>query len=150
MRRAPCLLALVWLVTSVAFAQQPAVTPDTPIRQLHASLIKPSSDAIFNVGRDAPKSAEAWATVRQAAVTLAESGRQLMRAAPPAKRATWMRRCRELVNAAVAARKAAEARNVRALMKAPDRLVIVCESCHAAFRKAVPEIPTAVLSESRP
>ena len=143
-------IALVWLATTVAFAQQPIVAPDTPIRQLHATMIKPSSDAIFNVGREAPKTDEAWAAVRQAAVTLAESGRQLMRDAPPAKRATWMRRCRELVNAAALARKAAEARNVRDLMKAPDRLVIVCESCHAAFRKAVPAIPTAVLSGPGP
>ena len=143
-------LALVWMVTAVAFAQEPAVTPDTPIRRLHAAMIKPSSDAIFNVARESPKSAEAWATVRQAAVTLAESGRQLMREAPPAKLSVWLQRCRELVNAAAAARKAAEARNVRTLMKAPDRLVIVCESCHAAFRKAAPEIPTPVLSGPRP
>ena len=73
-----------------------------------------------------------------------------MREAPPEERSTWMRRCRELVNAAARARKAAEAKNVRALMKTPDRLVIVCESCHAAFRKAAPEIPATVLSGPRP
>ena len=143
-------LALVWMVTAAAFAQEPAVTPATPIRRLHATMIKPSSDAIFNVGRDAPKSADAWAEVRRAAVTLAESGRQLMREAPLEERSTWMRRCRELVNAAARARKAAEAKNVRALMNAPDRLVIVCESCHAAFRKAVPEFPATVLPGPRP
>ena len=136
MRTPRWLLVICWLVTVTAtvFAQQPAVEPAATVRRLHDAMIKPASEAIFNVGRGAPKNNEEWTAVSRAAVTLAESGNLLMPGVRGKDRKKWIALSQQLVAAGRTARRAAEARNVRALIQASDRVVIVCETCHARYR----------------
>ena len=53
-------------------------------------MIKPASNAIFNVELDAPKNAEEWTAVLRAAVTLLEAGNLLMPGSRAKDRGKWM------------------------------------------------------------
>ena len=127
---------LVWLITAAAFAQRSPVP--SPVQQLHLAMIKPASDAIFNVAREAPKNADAWTAVADAGGTLARSGQLLMLQAPSRKREKWMTLSRQLTLVGRAAQRAAQARNLEALTHASDRVIVVCETCHAPYRSKGP------------
>ena len=122
---------LVWLITATVLAQE---TPVEPVRQLHDAMIKPASDAIFNVAREAPKSVEAWTAVAGAGLTLSKSGQLMMLQAPVSNREKWITLSRQLTLVGRTAQRAAEARNLDALMHASDRVIVVCETCHAPYR----------------
>ena len=128
------LLVITSLMTVPAAAQRPPVEPDGPVRQLHGSMIKPASDIVFNVAREAPRTHEQWTGISRAAAVLVASGNLLMLASPRENRATWIALCQQLIAAGRTARRQAEARNLAALMRTSDRLVIVCETCHAPYR----------------
>lgn len=135
MRTAPWLLVIACVMPATAGAQQPPVESAATVRQLHETMIKPASEVVFDVGREAPKNNEQWTAIARAGVTLVEAGNLMMRAAPPKDRAKWITLSRQLVTAGRTARRAAETRNLDALMRTSDRLIIVCETCHAAYRK---------------
>ena len=140
MRSAPWLLVVACLLPKIAGAQHPPPVESTAtVRQLHATMIKPASEVIFNVGREAPETIETWFAIYSAAVTLTKSGNLLMNLSPPTDREKWIRLCRQLGAAGRAARSTAEARHLGALMRTSDRLVIVCETCHARYRKQEPQ-----------
>jgi hypothetical protein len=122
---------LVWLITATVSAQE---APVESVRQLHDTMIKPASDAIFNVAREAPKSVEAWTAVAGAGLTLSKSGQLMMLQAPASKREKWITLSRQLTLIGRTAQRAAEARNLEALTHASDRLIVVCETCHAPYR----------------
>lgn len=122
---------LVWLIIATVSAQE---APVEPVRQLHDAMIKPASDAIFNVAREAPKSVEAWRAVAGAGLTLSKSGRLMMLQAPASNRERWVTLSRQLTLVGRTAQRAAEARNLEALTLASDRVIVVCETCHAPFR----------------
>jgi hypothetical protein len=126
---------LWWLMTATFAAQLPPVEPTTPIRQIHAAMIKPASDAIFNVAREAPASADAWARVAAAGVTLTKAGRLMILQAPAKGRERWTALSRQLTTVGRSAERAAQARNLDALTRASDRAIVVCETCHAPYRK---------------
>ena len=128
---------LFWLITVGGSAQRPPVEP-APVRQLHDAMIKPASDAIFKVASEAPKNAEAWTAVADSGVSLAKSGHLMMLQAPASNRQRWMTMSRQLTLIGRTAQRAAEARNLKALMDASDRLIIVCETCHARYRNKKP------------
>ena len=119
---------------ATAGAQGPGIKPVASIMQIHEAMISPSSDAIFDVGREAPKSDKEWIAVRNHAVILAESGNMLMLDGRAKDKRDWMKFSAGLAQAAGAALKAAEARNLDALLEAGDRIVPVCEACHEPYR----------------
>jgi|KBSSwiStaDraftv2_1062776.scaffolds.fasta_scaffold906105_1 hypothetical protein len=138
--RSVCWMTIVACVLpTMAGAQQRPVESTPTVRQLHATMIKPASETIFNVGREAPRTIAQWVAISSAAVTLVESGNLLMTFAPPTDRPTWIRLSRQLGAAGRAARSTAEARRLGTLMRTSDRLVVVCETCHARYRKQEPQ-----------
>jgi hypothetical protein len=139
MKSALGLLVVAIVMTGTAAAQQPLVQSTATIRQLHESMIKPASDIIFNVGRESPRTHEQWAAISRAGATLFKSGNLLMLALPAQDRAQWIRLSRQLATAGPTVRKSAEARNLGVLMRTSDRLVIICETCHARYRKQKPQ-----------
>ena len=141
MRTFLCLASVVFVPGLLTVAAQQPITSVASVRQLHDAMIKPSSDALFNVAIEAPGGDEAWIVVRSAAVILTESGNLLMLRPPAKDRGLWMKRSRSLVDAGAMALKAADARDAEALNKASDRTVIVCESCHVIFRNQVRKVP---------
>ena len=140
MRSAPwLLLVVVCLLPGIADAQHPTVESTATVRELHATMIKPASEVIFNVGREAPGTIETWSAIYNAGVTLTRSGNLLMTVSPPTDRARWITLSRQLAAAGRAVRSTAEARHLGRLMQTSDRLVIVCETCHARYRKQEPQ-----------
>ena len=129
-------------MTATAVARQLPAESAATVRQVHATMIKPASEVIFDIGREEPTDNEKWTAISTSGATLVKSGDLLIRAAPPEGRAKWISLSRQLAAAGREARSAAEARNLDALQKTPDRLVLVCESCHAAYR--TPEPSTVV------
>jgi hypothetical protein len=120
-------------VAAVA-AQRHAIKPIASIMQLHEAMISPSSDALFDVGRETPKNDKEWIAVRNHAVILAESANMLMLDGRAKDNGEWMRFSSAMADAAAAALKAAEARNVDGILDAGDRIVPVCEACHEPYR----------------
>ena len=92
-----------------AGAQQSTVKPVATVKQLHEAMITPSSDALFDVGREAPKDEKGWAALRNNALILAESGNLLMLAGRAKDNGAWIKLPRELVDGGAAALKAVEA-----------------------------------------
>jgi hypothetical protein len=129
---------LVWLIAAAVVAQAPPVDPPSPVRELHATMIKPASDAIFHVAGDAPKSAAAWGAIADAGGTLARAGHLMALQAPARNREKWMAQSRQLTLLGRTAQRAARARRLEALTRASDRVIIVCESCHAPYRITKP------------
>ena len=129
---------LIWLISATVAAQGPRVEAPSPVRQIHSTMIKPASDAIFNVARDAPASAAAWNAVADAGGTLARAGHLMALQAPARKRERWMTLSRQLTLVGRTAQRAAQARRMVALTRASDRVIIVCESCHAPYRHTTP------------
>ena len=135
MRKTRWLLGLCLCISlSTAIAQQPGIKPVASIMQLHEAMISPASDAIFDVGREAPSNDRTWKAVRNNAVILAESSNMLMVDGRAKDKGDWMKFSAALADAAAAALKAAEARNLDALLEAGDRIVPVCEACHEPYR----------------
>ena len=139
MKSALGLLVVAIVTTGTAAAQQTPAQSAATIRQLHESMIKPASEVIFNVGRESPRTHQQWTAISRAGATLSRSGHLLMLALPAHDRPNWIRLSRQLATAGPMARKSAETRNLGGLMRTSDRLVIVCETCHARYRKQKPQ-----------
>jgi hypothetical protein len=117
-------------------AQETAARPVATVRQLHDAMMTPASDAIFNVGSEAPKNDKEWQAVRNSAVVLAESGNLLAMKGRARDTGAWLKFSLALVDAGAAAMKAADEKNTDALLAAGDQIVPVCEGCHKPYRDA--------------
>ncbi len=120
-------------LSGVASAQQPSVNPVASVMQLMEALVIPSSDALFNVGRQAPQNDDEWAAIRNHAIILAESGNLLMIGSRAKDQDAWMRMSQALADAGAVALKAAEAKNVDAVLEAGNQIIDTCETCHASY-----------------
>jgi len=84
-----------------------------------------------------PKTDAEWAAIRNAAVTVAESG-NLMMMAPRAKNGgEWMQRSQEMIDAAEAAMRAAEAKNAEKLFTVGGDIYDSCSNCHRKYLDAI-------------
>lgn len=119
---------------AVAIAQPSGIKPIASIKQLHDAMISPSSDALFDVGREAPKDDAGWAAVRNHAVILAESGNLLMLQGRAKDKGNWMKLATALATAAGDALRGAESKNADAILEAGDRIAAICEACHEPYR----------------
>ena len=122
---------------------QPAFKPVASVEQLMEATIAPSAEVIFDavgtvisssgVEEIAPKDEQEWATVRNNALTLAESGNLLMIGGRARDKGDWMKMSQALVDVGVVALKAAEAKNPEALFEAGGQVHDVCEQCHSKY-----------------
>jgi cytochrome c556 len=124
------LTAGVLFSLTTAAAPKPAIT----VRHLHDAMIVPASDALFNVGREAPHDDKAWAALLNSAVVLAESGMLLQTGGRARDKGDWTKWSRALSDAGLVAVEAAQARKVEAVLHAGDELVTICEDCHEKYR----------------
>jgi hypothetical protein len=121
---------------SVTYARQTAPTPKT-VKEVMTTMTIPASDAVFDAAAEPPAGAEAWTALRKSAVTLAESGRLLMRNPLAKDKDTWIDMARDLVREAEATIKVAEAKDRNALEKAGDSVYATCKACHGRYMEAV-------------
>ena len=133
------------LLFACGCASQPAFKPVGSVKQLMQATIQPSSEVLFEavgtvvsssgVEEIAPKNDEEWATVRNNALTLAESGNLLMLGKRAKDKGDWMKMSQALVDVGVVALKAAEAKNPQALFEAGGQVYEVCQQCHNRYWK---------------
>ena len=130
----PVVVAGVFLVAVGAPAQESAIVPVATVKQLCEGMITSSSDALFNVGREAPAADDDWRAVLHSALMLAEAGNLLMLEGRARDDGEWMTMSRALVDAGRTAISAIEARDVEALLAAGDEILMACETCHVPYR----------------
>ena len=133
------------LLFASACARQPAFKPVASVKQLMQATIEPSAEVLFEavgtvvsasgVEEIAPKNDEEWASVRNSALTLAESGNLLMIGDRARDKGEWMKMSQALVDVGVVALKAAEAKNPQALFEAGGQVYEVCQQCHSQYWK---------------
>jgi hypothetical protein len=102
--------------------------------QLMIDIIYPSSDAIFYVERNAPKTQSDWNALQNQALMLAESGNLLMMPGRARDQGDWMKDARLVVEAGNAAFKAARAKDLDAVVALNEQLYSACVTCHEQYR----------------
>jgi hypothetical protein len=118
-------------------------------QQLMGWIIDPTADVIWNsVGTTVsekgteehqPRTDEEWATMRNAAAVLIESGNLLMLDKRPVDKEQWMTVARGMADAAAKVLEAAEAKDVEAYFDAGGALYEACVACHSKYVIAAPE-----------
>ncbi|MCE2559802.1 MAG: hypothetical protein J4F98_14715 [Acidobacteria bacterium] len=140
-RRFPVLAAVV---AAVALASCTGEETGPPFREvagtrlLMASVMEPAADHLWaSVGwiitpegeeKIQPQTDEEWILVRNAAVTLAESGNLLMMDRRKMDDEDWIGWSRDLIDAGDAAMQAADARDVQG-----EQVYFACAGCHAQY-----------------
>ena len=125
----------------------PPFKPMADVKQLMQGAVDPNADLIWEatgtietsrgVEQRRPKNQAEWDAVRNAAITLTESG-NLMMMAPRAKDgAEWMKRSQEMIDTGFAAWKAAEAKDVDTLFTVGGDIYEACSNCHRQYMDAI-------------
>jgi hypothetical protein len=125
---------ILLLLAGVAIAQTPTYEPVGSVSQVMISIIYPTSDAIFYVERNPPKTEKEWNDLQAQALTLAESGNLLMMGRRARDPGDWTKESRELVEVGAAAYKAALAKDLPAILTLNQRLNDACVVCHQQYR----------------
>jgi hypothetical protein len=112
-------------------------------KQLMNWIIDPNADAIWNsvatittekgTEERHPKTDEEWATFRNAAAMLVESGNLLMLDGRAKDQDQWMTASRGMADAAATVLEAAEAKDVEAYFDAGGVLYEACTACHSRY-----------------
>src|SRR5580704_9922860 len=106
-------LVLFLMAGAVAMAQAPTTfQPAGTMKQLMIDIIYPTSDAIFYVDRDTPKSQKEWNDLRTQALMLAESGNLLMMQGRARDQKNWIMESKMLIDIGGKAYKAAQAKDL--------------------------------------
>jgi cytochrome c556 len=134
-----CVIAAAGLLATVALAQapaapQPAFQAVGTMRQLMIDIIYPTSDAIFYVDREPPKSQHDWDLLRTQALTMAESGNLLMMEGRARDQKNWIMESKMLVDIGGKAYKAAQAKDIDGIRALNDSLNAACVVCHYQYR----------------
>jgi hypothetical protein len=102
--------------------------------QLMIDIIYPTSDAIFYVDRDPPKTQRQWDVLRGQALTLAESGNLLMMEGRARDQKNWITDSKMLIDIGATAFKAAQAKDLDSIRALNDALNAACVTCHQQYR----------------
>jgi cytochrome c556 len=125
-------LLLVFLAIA-ATAQAPSFQPVGSMSQLMIYVLYPTSDALFYIERNPPKTDVEWNAVRNQALTLAEAGNLLMM--PSRQReGDWNKDAKLLVDVGTKAFKAAMAKDMDGIVALNQELNDACVVCHVQYR----------------
>jgi hypothetical protein len=80
-----------------------------------------------------PRTDDEWAAVRNAAITVAESGNLLMLTPRAKDDGEWMRASQALIETGTAAMRAAEAKDPDALFRVGGDMYSACLNCHQKY-----------------
>ena len=104
-------------------------------QELMHAIVIPSSDVVFKLAGEQPKSDDDWQKVRFQALALAESGNLLMMPGRGPDSTTWNQMSIAMMDAASAAVKAADSKNIEALDTASNAIYESCDTCHNKYMK---------------
>lgn len=116
-------------------AQAPsAFQPVGSMSQVMIDIIYPTSDALFYIERNPPKSDKDWKLIRAAALTLAESGNLLLIDGRARDQDRWVKDAKLMIDAGTAAFRAAQKKDMQAILDLNDQLTASCTTCHLHYR----------------
>ena len=123
------------LLAAAAMAQTPSTfQPVGTMSQLMIDIIYPTSDALFYVDRDPPKTQHDWDVLRGQALMLAESGNLLMMDGRARDQKNWVLESKMLIDLGSRAFKAAQEKNLDGIRALNDPLNAACVTCHYQYR----------------
>ena len=125
-------LLLVFLAIA-ATAQAPSFQPVGSMSQLMIYVLYPTSDALFYIERNPPKTDVEWNAVRNQALTLAEAGNLLMMPSR-VREGEWNKDAKMLVDVSTKAFKAALAKDMEGIVALNQELNDACVVCHVQYR----------------
>jgi hypothetical protein len=143
------LLALLTATVVVACGGPPPVpfTPVADTKLLMQSVVDPNADIIWDAvkiisTKDGdqdirPRTDAEWIAVRNAAVTVAESGNLLMMVPRAKNGGEWMQRAQEMIKAGEEAMRAADSKNAEKLFTVGGDLYDSCSNCHREYLDAI-------------
>jgi cytochrome c556 len=133
------LFLLITALATAMLAQAPsAYQPVGTMSQLMISVIYPTSDAVFYVDRDEPKTDLQWNTLANQSLTLAESGNLLLMPGRARDQGNWAVWTKAMIDAGTASYKAAQAHNLDGVRAVNDKLYASCVGCHQQYRTNYP------------
>ncbi len=134
---------LLPLVSCAGEAGGPPFREVAGARLLMASVIEPAADRIWASAGTIitaeetielePQTDEEWLLVRNAAVTVAESGNLLMMDRRKMDDGDWIAWSRQMIDAGDAAMQAADARDVQGVFDSGEQIYFACAGCHAQY-----------------
>jgi hypothetical protein len=126
-----------------SWAEKTPYRPVAGVKLLMTSIIDPASDLIWDsvgtiiteAGTEeiVPKDDEEWLAVRNAAVTIAESGNLLMMERRAQDTEDWFGWSLDLVDAGKAVMEAADARDTQGVFDAGGEIYMACRGCHEKY-----------------
>lgn len=141
--RAFAVASVVLFTVGCGGTSAPPYKPVADVKMLMASIMDPTADVYWGaVGTVidesgehelAPKTAEEWDALRNAAVTVAESGNLLMMPSRAKDGGEWMQAARRLIETAEASIRAAEARDKNAVFDRGAEMYDACVNCHVKY-----------------
>ena len=136
--------------TLVSACGGPPPVPFTPVadtKLLMQSVVDPNADIVWEAvkiisTKDGdqdirPKTDAEWVAVRNAAVTVAESGNLLMMVPRAKDGGEWMQRAQEMIKAGEEAMRAADSKNAEKLFTVGGDLYDSCSNCHRKYLDAI-------------
>jgi cytochrome c556 len=118
------------LVLAAAQAEKPEPKAVGNVTEIMKAMVIPSSNAIWNVGRNPPAADAAWEALKSYSVLLGESGNLLLIGGRAKDDEVWRSTSLTMVEAGVLALTAAKAKNVDGINDAGNLIVDACELCH--------------------
>ena len=147
--RMPIWLVLLSVIAASACNGAPPAPPFKPmadVKQLMQGAIDPNAFVIWDatgtittahgVEERRPQNKAEWDAVRNAAITLTESGNLLMMSPRARDGGEWMKRSQEMIDQGFAAWKAAEAKDAATLFTIGGDLYEACSNCHRRYMDA--------------
>ena len=104
------------------------------VRSLHAQVITPASDALFQAESNPPSTSDEWTGIAAKAKALARAAKDLQSIGSAESRKEWLQFAHALGAAADQASRAAAAESQDALVSANGDIVSACEDCHTKYR----------------
>ena len=106
------------------------------VRALHADIIAPASDALFEAEREIPGTDHQWQQLQGIAKELAKASDRLIAIGAGKTEAQWSTSAGKMREESENIARAAGAKNHEAIVAANGKLEAACESCHAQYRAA--------------
>jgi hypothetical protein len=146
----PARLLVLKAVLATAACGGEAPPPFKPLadnKLLMSAMIDPNADLVWDAVKTIdtkdgteeirPKNEEEWTAVRNAAVTLAESGNLLMMVPRARDGGEWMTLSQRLIDTSEAAIRAADAKNAERLFTVGGDIYEACSACHQKYMEAI-------------
>ena len=127
----PSLITIATLfAVGVGRTEQPEPKAVGNVTEIMKAMVIPSSNAIWNVGRNPPADDAAWEALKNYSVLLGESGNLLLIGGRAKDDEVWRSTSLTMVEAGAFALTAAKAKNVDGINDAGNLIVDACELCH--------------------